>query len=200
MQGWGFGRFFRICGLKKKFLAANAGLWMGTYQLQEIVWNLPCRRTSCCFFFKICPPIPDDDIVCFSPYSLYAYTFSKILLSYLLPQKYKNKFMQSFIKLLSIPFPISKSSANQGQANPVLLLQFKHRWKKLKGSCHKTLSAFCNVGTNWRTSWIKLRTWRLGSVCSGCHTEIWRLPRCWILYSKNFDFYGLAVTFGFHWV
>ena len=51
---------------KHCFLAANAGLWMCTYQLQEIAWNLelsrvevewnlPCHRTSCCFFFKICP-------------------------------------------------------------------------------------------------------------------------------------------------
>ena len=51
---------------KHCFLAANAGLWMGTYQLQEIAWNLdlsrvevewnlPCHRTSCCFVFKICP-------------------------------------------------------------------------------------------------------------------------------------------------
>ena len=47
---------------KHCFLAANAGLWMCTYQLQEIAWNLelsrvevewnlPCHRTSCCFFF-----------------------------------------------------------------------------------------------------------------------------------------------------
>ena len=48
------------------FLAAKAGLWMGTYQQKiawnldlsrvEVEWNLPCHRTSCCFFFKICPP------------------------------------------------------------------------------------------------------------------------------------------------
>ena len=49
---------------KHCFLAASAGLWnwVGTYQLQEIAWNLdisrvevewnlPCHRTSCCFFF-----------------------------------------------------------------------------------------------------------------------------------------------------
>ena len=51
---------------KHCFLAANAGLWIRIYQLQEIAWNLdlsrmevewnlPCHSTSFCFFFKICP-------------------------------------------------------------------------------------------------------------------------------------------------
>ena len=58
--------------LKALFLAANAGLWIGTYQLQEIAWNLElskvevewnlpwqsdCHRTSF-FFFSKSVPIP----------------------------------------------------------------------------------------------------------------------------------------------
>ena len=73
-QGWGFCGFFLICGF---FWAANAGLWMGTYQLQEIAWNLdlsrvevewnlPCHRTGCCFFFSKSVPIPvgSRSIIC----------------------------------------------------------------------------------------------------------------------------------------
>ena len=62
---------------KHCFLAANAGLWISTYQLQEIAWNLdlsrvevewnlPCHRTSCCFFFKIFPhPCIVTALVCY---------------------------------------------------------------------------------------------------------------------------------------
>ena len=57
--------------LEHCFLAANAGLWMGTYQLQEIAWNLdlsrvevewnlPCHRTSCWFFFSKSVPFPES--------------------------------------------------------------------------------------------------------------------------------------------
>ena len=88
--------------LEALFLAANAGLWMCTYQLQEIAWNLelsrvevewnlPCHRTSCCFFFKICPhPWIDRKGLPLSPHARYEAKISAPCIASVMTSSAKN--------------------------------------------------------------------------------------------------------------